>query len=138
MTQLVRLRSRFGSLPVAVAWLGLFHPAPAQTRSPSELIDFLRLRGTRLDKVIMMSGIFGCGQAVANLEAARALVELGPAALSEVEKELAAFDRETNQWGFGRFYLELVYARLLGPAAFPRLRKSAHRSRIQILLWHWP
>lgn len=86
----------------------------------------------RPDKLVVIYGLSGCRPSNADWRAAMALARLGGAALPDLEKELDSIEK--NPQGFGTNWLLLAYARIRGPAAFPRLRRISGGSAVALSL----
>ena len=74
-------------------------------------------------------GLFGCGQVTADVEAATALARLGDSAIPEIEKALNAMENRGGPRGYGSMWVQLAYARIKGPSAYPRLRRLEDDSK---------
>jgi hypothetical protein len=108
--------------------------ARAQGRSAADLIRSLTDQSDRPDLENERMGLFSCGQVTADLEAAKSLVRLGDSAIPEIEKELDAIEERGYQLGDGSMWLQLAYARIKGPDAFPRLRRMGGGPKLG---FHW-
>ncbi len=97
--------------------------AEAQERSAADLIRFLTFRSDRPHKGNALMGLFTCGQTTADLEAATSLAKLGNSAIPEIERALEAIEKPGNRWKYGSQWLARAYAKIKGPAAYPRLRR---------------
>lgn len=124
----------------ALALLGVKQVA-AQTEGmgPSEVIRYLTYQSDRpnLHGIAKdFSGIFSCGPALGEIRDNRAftntLVNFGPAALPPLEDALASFEAggERSAVATEAGWLLLAYARLRGPAAYPRLKRMYENKRL--------
>jgi hypothetical protein len=98
-------------------------PCAAQAQSSMDLIWFLTGQSYRPDRGPEGSGLFSCGQVVADHRAGVALAKLGDLALPDIEHELDAIETHAHNPEFGSDWLELAYAKIKGSAAYSRLRK---------------
>jgi len=102
---------------------------------PSDLIG--RLTGASRQGV--RSGVFACGQETAdyqqNRELADALVRKGTEALRDIETALGAIENhgQESKFAANANWLLVAYARIKGPAAFPRLRAMADNPHFEFL-----
>jgi hypothetical protein len=94
-------------------------------RHPRELIDFLNHKEYARPDSVARIGLFTCGQLNADHKAAEELVAHGEKAIPEIEREF----RENSFRTPGSFWLQTVYARLRGRAAYPDLFQIALDSR---------
>jgi len=67
-------------------------------------------------------GLFSCGVPVNDFDAATSLVQLGPSAIPDIERELRAMQRRGDP-GLGASWVEIAYALMKGPAAIDLFRK---------------
>ena len=104
--------------------------AKAQGKTAADLIRFLTYQSDRPDKGNVRMGLFSCGPVTADLAAAKSLARLGDSAIPEIEKELDAIEMHGYQSGDGSSWLELAYARIKGPDAYPRLRRMGGNPRL--------
>ena len=95
----------------------------AQEGSAADLIGYLRRKGEGLEQQHTRAGVFRCGQLIEDLARARFLVKIGASVLPDIEKELDSIEAGDKQSGYGATWMELLYARLKGAAALPRLRR---------------
>lgn len=78
-------------------------------------------------------GIFSCGQVTADREAALMLVRLGQPAALEIEHEIDTLETTGNVRDRGWGWLLLVYAKIKGQTAYPRLQRMARDPRFALL-----
>lgn len=100
-------------------------PCAAQAQSPLVLVWFLTGQTYRPDR---SPGTFSCGQVVADHRAAVALAKLGDSALPDIEHELDAIEAHAYNHEFGSDWLEVAYAKIIGPSVYTRLRKMETQS----------
>jgi len=132
-------RMIMGVLAVAIAGLFAISNVAAQTefKSPAELIKYLTYQSGRLDMFgTLHSGVFSCGPALAddrgNRALTKSLVNFGPAALPDLEGALDSFEARgpDSEVALEVRWLLLAYARLRGPAAYPRLHRMYSNPRV--------
>lgn len=108
---------------------------PAQPQSAAWLIQLL----THPTEAQQM-GVFSCGQFNAARRNAIALAAIGESALPEIETELDVIEANGPD-SFGEEWVELAYAKIKGPAAYPRLREiDLAYSRLKSTSnegWYW-
>jgi hypothetical protein len=97
----------------------------AEERSPSELIRFLTYQSDRPDKERTLLGLHSCGSTLPDLAATRSLVEFGDSAIPDLEGALSSIEKrgERSEFAFNGGWLLVAYAKIEGPAAYPRLQR---------------
>jgi hypothetical protein len=123
--------------PLLLSVLALFAALPqkavAQESSARELIRFLTYQSDRPEKQAVEMGLFSCGQVPPDRAAAKSLAKLGDPAIPDIEKALDALMNNDAAPGLGFEWLAFAYARIRGPAAFPRLRGMPWDSSAEFL-----
>ncbi len=118
--------------------LACVNASMAQTKSATDLIRDLTYQSDRPD-ISGKRGQFDCGSARGGEEEDRALtnslVKLGPSAVPDIEKGLDSLDRRGSQSPFmvNAAWLFYAYAKIEGPAGFPRLRRMMANPRLDLL-----
>ena len=107
--------------------LGITLPAvTGQTKeqSASDLIKYLTYQTNRPEVVAVSCGVFATMDAE-NRAAAQSLVKLGASAIPDLEAAFDSIEQRggASKSGYNAGWLLLSYAKIKGPAAFPRLRK---------------
>jgi hypothetical protein len=127
---------------MALGFVFLFGSRDAKAQSskcakttPHGLVEFLTFQCERPDKMYVEMGLSGCGVLVEEQEAFHRLVQMGAAAVPELER---AFDLlEARGWGSefrinaGRLFD--AYAQIKGTSAAPRLRKMISNPALAFL-----
>jgi hypothetical protein len=121
---------------VLLGFIGLLSASNAigqtEPQSPSALIRYLTYQSDRPDKHGMTKGqstVFNCGPSLGeardNRAITKSLVNLGPSAIPAIEEALDSFELrgKKSEVASEAGWLLLAYARIKGPAAYPRLRR---------------
>jgi hypothetical protein len=116
-----------------------FGSAQTKEQSPDNLIRFLTYQSDRPSNLIRDLGLFTCGSANAlareNRAAAASLVRLGASAIPSLEGALDSIEQqgEHSEFSPGALWLLAAYAKIDGPAAYPRLRRMISEPRLDFL-----
>jgi hypothetical protein len=124
-----KLRHAHSGLPLALAFLVSFATVSARGQvpegSPSDLIKFLTYQSGRPKETDLL-GRFSCRvdeQGFEDRVAAKALVKFGRNAIPAIEEALDKIEKDGYKSGLmlNTHWLMYAYAKIEGPAAFPRL-----------------
>jgi hypothetical protein len=108
-------------------------------QTPSDLIRFLTYQSGRPLNAAAKGLFFSCGAALTEYKAdrpvAEALVNMGPRAVPDIETALNSIETQGGDSAFAvnSDWLLDVYARILGSAAFPRLRAMLSNPQLAYL-----
>jgi hypothetical protein len=103
--------------------------------SASELLAFLTYQSNRPGKTREQMGMFGCGALPENRAAARALVELGPAALPALEQALASIEKSGDRSEFllNAGWWLTAYAKIEGERSYSRFQQMMNAPKLSFL-----
>ena len=119
----------FGLLAMSIS------TSAAEEKSPSELIRFLTYQSDRPGKETTLLGLRSCGTTPPDLAATRSLVEFGVSAIPDLERALSSIEKrgERSEFAFNGGWLLLAYAKINGPAAYPRLQRMIDNPKFAFL-----
>lgn len=109
--------------------------SPHEEQTASDLIKLLTHEAERTDKRRLPPDVFSCGQYRQEREWANSLANLGTSAIPEIEQALDSIEKLNGQsvFAFHGGWLAYAFAKIRGPAAYPRLLRMLQNRHLYFL-----